>query len=69
MNWPRPAADDSGFLARALPPLSTWMMRLTRISMAVPSRPAAVGGVDSSALGVAASATALPSGSTATPFW
>jgi len=31
MNWPRPVAEEFGFLAVALPPLSTWMMRLVRI--------------------------------------
>ena len=39
MNWPRPVADDLGFLARAEPPLSTWMIRLTSFSTAALSEP------------------------------
>ena len=69
MNWPRPVAVELGFFARALPPLSTWMIRLTSNSTAEPSDPAVLADAGAAAASGAAPATALPSGSTATPFW
>ena len=53
MNWPAPVAEDSGFLARALPPLSTWTMRSVSVSTAESS--------------VAIATVTVPSGSMASP--